>query len=84
MNKEPKLTKTLVPQDQKFGIEPDKFYTTGELAHATGLSVACYEAWRFRDDGSGPPFIRLGRRAARYVGADVIAWLMRNRVTTVP
>lgn len=62
------------------GIDPDKLYSTSEMADITGMSAAAYEAWRLRADPAGPPFVRLGR-AVRYVGSDVIAWLSNNRVS---
>jgi hypothetical protein len=66
-----------------FGINPGQLYSTIEIAKLTRMSVASFEAWRFRDEGVGPPFIRLGR-AIRYAGVDVIAWLRSNRVKTRP
>jgi predicted DNA-binding transcriptional regulator AlpA len=55
-----------------------------EAANLTGLSPAWFE--RSRWDGSGPPFVKVGR-AVRYPLEDLHAWLrarLRRSTTDEP
>lgn len=53
-------------------FEANKLYSQAEVATALGKS----EAWaeRSRWDGSGPKFVKIGRKVA-YRGGDILAWL---------
>jgi DNA-binding transcriptional MerR regulator len=44
----------------------------GELARRLNIQPSTARAWRF--DGSGPPFIKVGRRVL-YRESDVVEWL---------
>jgi excisionase family DNA binding protein len=50
----------------------DALWTTEELSKRLSISVGTLKRWR--REGTGPPFIRLGRQA-RYDPATVRAWL---------
>jgi predicted DNA-binding transcriptional regulator AlpA len=44
-----------------------------ELARMVGCCTATL--WRYRRDGVGPQWIRIGRTAVRYRRDDVLAWI---------
>ena len=50
--------------------------TESETAHRLGVSVSGLRKWR--REGTGPPFIRMGR-LVRYSALDIEAWLLANR-----
>lgn len=52
--------------------------TTEQLAPVLGISPDALAQDRYRTDGQGVPFTRIGRRA-RYLRADVMAYLISNR-----
>jgi excisionase family DNA binding protein len=52
--------------------EPGEMLTAAELA--AELKVSRRTLARWRSEGSGPPFVRVGR-SPRYRWADVQAWL---------
>ena len=52
--------------------------TTEQLAPALGLSADALAQDRYRADGRGVPFTRIGRRV-RYLKADVLDYLVNNR-----
>lgn len=57
-------------------IDPDKLYTTPEVAKIFRMSGRTFE--RQRVQGDGPPFVKLGngsRARVVYRGADLIAWI---------
>ena len=61
-------------------FDANKIYTQSEVAEALGKS----EAWaeRARWNGSGPKFLKLGRRVV-YRGSDLLLWIeSRVRVST--
>ena len=60
------------------GLVPERLYSTKELAQITGFSESAFEAWRLRGSG-GPPYRKLGVRAVRYLGQDVIDWVTGGR-----
>lgn len=49
---------------------------------AARLGVSPRQVERMRQDGSGPPFIRVGLRAVAYAEADVLAWESSRRFTS--
>jgi len=52
-----------------------------ELAVYLGLTTRCVQ--KMRQDGSGPKFIRISRRAIRYRLKDIEQWLTdRTRTST--
>jgi excisionase family DNA binding protein len=57
----------------------DKLLTQQQLADELQVSLRTLERWR--QQGTGPAFIRVGR-SPRYRRADVDAWLERQRRTT--
>lgn len=65
--------------EQQVKIEFPTLLTQQELCTYLGKS----EAWaeRARLEGSGPPFIKIGR-AVRYSAADVLGWLSENQRTS--
>ena len=69
------------PQDQVPGQDrfSDSVLTTKQLADLIGVSVRKLE--RDRQDGTGVPYIKLGRRVV-YSGADVEAYLEAQRFTS--
>lgn len=52
--------------------------TTEQLAPVLGISADALAQDRYRTDGQGVPFTRIGRRV-RYLRADVIQFLVDNR-----
>jgi excisionase family DNA binding protein len=58
--------------------EPGEMLTAAELARELKVSRRTLARWR--SEGSGPPFVRVGR-SPRYRWADVQAWL---RASTGP
>ena len=69
------------PQDQVPGQDrfSDSVLTTKQLADLIGVSVRKLE--RDRQDGTGVPYIKFGRRVL-YRGADVEAYLNAQRFTS--
>jgi excisionase family DNA binding protein len=56
----------------------DKLLTQQQLAAELQVSLRTLERWR--QEGNGPAFIRVGR-APRYRRADIDAWLDQQRKT---
>jgi excisionase family DNA binding protein len=56
----------------------DKLLTQQQLADELEVSLRTLERWR--QQGTGPAFIRVGR-SPRYRRADIDAWLERQRQT---
>ena len=51
--------------------------TTVEAAREIGVSVATLKRWR--KQGSGPPYLRLGPRIIRYRLVDIELWQQKNK-----
>ena len=58
----------------------DNLMTAPDLAEKFGVSEAALAQWRYR--GTGPKFLKLGRRVM-YRAVDVEAWLA-DRTRTMP
>jgi excisionase family DNA binding protein len=61
--------------------EADEFLTDEELAYL--LNVSTRTILRWRRDGSGPPYCRIGPRYIRYRRRDVEAWTAANTFATM-
>jgi hypothetical protein len=72
----PQRTHAEVPGQGRF---PDSVLTTKQLASLIGVSVRKLE--RDRQDGTGVPYIKFGRRVF-YRGADVETFLQSNSFTS--
>lgn len=72
----PQRIRDQVPYQERF---PDSLLSTKQLANLIGVSVRKLE--RDRQDGTGVPYIKLGRRVV-YSGADVEAYLEAQRFTS--
>ena len=57
---------------------PEALLTQQQLADELQITVRTLERWR--QEGTGPAFIRVGR-SPRYRRADIDAWLERQRRT---
>ncbi len=53
------------------------YFTTDELAERLAIKPNTLERWR--SQGVGPPFVKVGNRAVRYKFAEVEAWLEKER-----
>ena len=53
-----------------------KLLNTAEIAKLLRVSESWIEKQRLKN--SGPPFVRIGGKAIRYVESDVIDWLCSN------
>ena len=60
------------------GISPA--FNTEQAASYTGLASATLEGLRSR--GGGPRFVRYGRKAVRYLIADLDAWMAERTVAS--
>ena len=58
-------------------LESARYLTTRELADV--LHVSLWGLQRWRHDGDGPPFVRVGRNSIRYPRVDCEAWLASRR-----
>ncbi len=56
---------------------PVEIERQAEVSRRTGISESTLEKKRL--NGSGPPFVRLGRRSIGYIKSDVDAWLLARR-----
>jgi excisionase family DNA binding protein len=56
----------------------EELLTQQQLAHELQVSLRTLERWR--QEGTGPAFIRIGR-FPRYRRSDIDAWLERQRRT---
>jgi excisionase family DNA binding protein len=54
----------------------DEYLTESEVAELLKVSVGTLRRWR--REGTGPPWLRLGR-GVRYLRAEVNAWAARQR-----
>jgi predicted DNA-binding transcriptional regulator AlpA len=48
-------------------------YTEGEVEALTGIKRKTLERWRL--DGSGPPWVRAGKRLIRYPAISLHEWM---------
>ncbi|MFE3195012.1 helix-turn-helix transcriptional regulator [Nocardia sp. NPDC059240] len=56
------------------------WYTTEEVAAVLKVDASSLRRWRTAQPPEGPPFVRISGRVTRYLGADVIAYLLRRRI----
>lgn len=68
---------TVSPAPTPHGV---RHLNSDQLAKRLGVSPRQVE--RMRQEGSGPPFIRVGLRAVAYAEADVLAWEASRRFTS--
>lgn len=61
--------------------QAEEFLTDQELAHLLGISTRTILRWR--RDGSGPPFCKIGPRCVRYRRGDVDAWAAAHSFSTL-
>jgi hypothetical protein len=54
----------------------DDLFTNDGLANFLNVSPRATEKWRLQ--GIGPPFIRIGKRRVAYKRSDIMAWLDAN------
>ncbi len=70
-------------KDQSLASTPTaaakELVTGSELAERLGVSLPTLQRWRY--EGSGPPFVKVGRKV-RYAAADIDAWLAGQRKTS--
>ena len=59
----------------------DEFLTDEELAQLLGVTTRTTLRWR--RDGGGPPYVRVGLRHVRYRRRDVDAWATRRTFVTL-
>lgn len=52
--------------------------STAQAAHYIGVTKGCLDRWRLQ--GKGPPWIRIGTRIIRYRIEDLDEWLRNNRI----
>lgn len=60
--------------------EAEEFLTDQELAYL--LAVSTRTILRWRRNGSGPSYCRVGPRCVRYRRTDLDAWMAANRFAT--
>lgn len=53
--------------------DPDRLFTEQEAAEFLGLAKTTLNKWRHF--GTGPKYIKLGKRAVRYRRRDLLEWL---------
>jgi len=64
----------MIPTNQRPPVPPTgEFLTDAQLCE--WLQVEDRTTFRWRRDGTGPPFLRLGSRQIRYRRSDVERWL---------
>ncbi|MFD6156382.1 helix-turn-helix transcriptional regulator [Nocardia sp. NPDC060256] len=56
------------------------WYTTEDVAAVLKVDPSSLRRWRTACPPQGPPFVHLSGRVTRYLGADVLAYLRRNRI----
>ena len=59
---------------------PKKYLAPDEASQFIGAAVQTMARWRC--EGGGPPFIRVGSRRIRYALDDLIAWMDARRVSS--
>ncbi|MEV6361319.1 helix-turn-helix transcriptional regulator [Nocardia asteroides] len=60
-------------------LTADGWYTTEEVAALLKVDPSSLRRWRTAVPPQGPPFVHLTGRVTRYLGADLLAYLHRNR-----
>ena len=53
-----------------------RLLSEGEVANVLGVKPKTVQAWRAA--GSGPPFIRVGRRLIKYRPGDLSIWMQEH------
>jgi hypothetical protein len=61
-------------------VHPDALLTSVELARTLKVNDRLPEVWR--QNGSGPPYMRVGGRRVLYRWGDALAWLNNRRFTS--
>jgi predicted DNA-binding transcriptional regulator AlpA len=79
MRHHPHATTALAPPDGRAGspttVDPETLLSEGQTCDLTDLAPRTLQ--RKRLDGTGPRFVKLGRRVL-YRRADVLAWIAAN------
>lgn len=70
-----------MPNETTTSEVAEEFLNDGELADVLGVSTRTILRWR--RDGSGPPYCRIGPRCVRYRYTDVLAWADANTFATL-
>jgi predicted DNA-binding transcriptional regulator AlpA len=68
-------------EGSKKAYEAGEFLTDQQLA--TMLGVTTRTTLRWRREGSGPKYCRIGPRYIRYFRTDVLAWAAENTFATM-
>lgn len=55
----------------------DKLHTDDSVSHTLGVKISTLRKWR--REGGGPPWVRLGKRLIGYLESDIQAWLAGQR-----
>ncbi|MFC9897293.1 helix-turn-helix domain-containing protein [Nocardia sp. NPDC127579] len=55
------------------------WYTTEEVAELLKVDPSSLRRWRTAKPPQGPPFVHVSGRVTRYLGADVLTYLLSNR-----
>jgi predicted DNA-binding transcriptional regulator AlpA len=61
--------------------EPDEFLSDRQLAEMLGVTTRTTLRWR--RDGGGPRYVRVGERRILYARADVLAWTASKTFTSL-
>ncbi|MFI9406858.1 helix-turn-helix transcriptional regulator [Nocardia sp. NPDC052316] len=61
-------------------LTENAWYTTEDVAAVLKVDPSSLRRWRTARPPQGPPFVHLSDRVTRYLGADVLAYLRRNRI----
>ena len=56
-----------------------RFITPKALTARLNVTLATLYAWR--KNGTGPPWVRIGKSSIRYPAAEFNAWIARNTTT---
>lgn len=60
-------------------IEPDEFLSDAQMCELLGITLRTSGRWRA--EGRGPRFIRIGGSRVRYRRADLDAWISERTFT---
>ncbi|KAF0835719.1 helix-turn-helix transcriptional regulator [Nocardia caishijiensis] len=66
--------------DAVASLNENDWYTTEEVAAVLKVDASSLRRWRTASPPQGPPFVHLTSRVTRYLGADVLAYVRRNRI----
>ncbi|WP_083898351.1 helix-turn-helix transcriptional regulator [Nocardia vinacea] len=61
-------------------LAENAWYTTEDVAAVLKVDPSSLRRWRTARPPQGPAFVHLSDRVTRYLGADVLAYLRRNRI----